>query len=262
MSLLKFGKGNAKLGKNVYTFSLPSGFTCPSALECLSKADRETGKIKDGPQTKFRCFSASQEALFKATRKQRWDNFDALKSVCSDELDENKVQSMMTLILNNIPTKANIIRIHVAGDFYNQNYFDAWMWAAKNRPEVTFYFYTKSLKYWLVRMPYIGNGKTKKNVQIPNFIPTASYGGKHDNLIKEYNLRSAIVVYSEKEANKLKLEIDHDDTHAMKHGKDFALIIHGVQPKGSEASKALQKLKSEGFTGYSKNKKISLTVVE
>ena len=45
------------------------------------------------------------------------------------------------------------------------------------------------------------------------------------------------------------LEIDHDDSHAarpdLRH-QSFALLIHGVQPKGSEAAKAVVKLKGKG----------------
>jgi len=36
------------------------------------------------------------------------------------------------------------------------------------------------------------------------------------------------------------LEIDHDDTHAAFGKENFALLIHGTQPAGSAASKALQ----------------------
>jgi hypothetical protein len=71
-------------------------------------------------------------------------------------------------------------------------------------------------------------------------------GGKRDDLIAEHGLRTAIVVYSEAEADMLGLEIDYDDTHAAKpscRNHDFALLIHGVQPEGSEAAKALQLLK-------------------
>jgi hypothetical protein len=39
-SLLKFGIGNAKLGKAIHTFTLPSGYTCPGAEKCLSRFDR------------------------------------------------------------------------------------------------------------------------------------------------------------------------------------------------------------------------------
>ena len=83
-------------------------------------------------------------------------------------------------------------------------------------------------------------------LKLNNFVLTASYGGLQDKLIKRHDLRTAIVVYSEDEAKRLHLEIDQADSHAAnpkKRNKSFALLIHGVQPKDSEASKALQKLK-------------------
>ena len=68
---LKFGEPNAKLkalAKRVKmvlkTFSLPSGWTCPAAKECKSRADRATGKIKDGKHTKFCCFYICQSKTF------------------------------------------------------------------------------------------------------------------------------------------------------------------------------------------------------
>lgn len=47
----------------------------------------------------------------------------------------------------------------------------------------------------------------------------------------------------------LGLEVDHDDTNAANPfwaTSDFALIIHGIQPKGSEAADAIKQLKKEG----------------
>jgi hypothetical protein len=79
-------------------------------------------------------------------------------------------------------------------------------------------------------------------------VPTASYGGKYDNLIEKHNLRYAKVVYSEDEATRLHLEIDHDDSHAMSHGASFALLLHGTQPAGTVAAKT-----SESVDGLSKN---------
>ena len=67
-------------------------------------------------------------------------------------------------------------------------------------------------------------------------------------MIAEHELRSVKVVFSEAEAAKLGLEIDDDDTHASdptKRDNDFALLIHGVQPKGSEAAVALRAIKKE-----------------
>jgi hypothetical protein len=85
---------------------------------------------------------------------------------------------------------------------------------------------------------------------LDNFVLTASYGGRDDHLIDDptFNFRSAKVVFSEAEAEELGLEIDHDDSHAARpsmRDQDFALLIHGTQPKGSEASEALKVLKRD-----------------
>ena len=60
---LAFGRGNAKLEGHIATFSMPAGWTCPMAFDCLARADKATGKITDGPDATFRCFAASAEAL-------------------------------------------------------------------------------------------------------------------------------------------------------------------------------------------------------
>jgi len=234
--LLSFQKGNAKLGKKIFTFSIVSGYTCPFAKDCLAKVDRLTGKLTDGPDTQFRCFSASQEALFPAVRKSRWDNFEKIKNAI-------KNNTLVELIMNSIPKKATVIRVHVAGDFFNQVYFNAWMEVAKRLPSVTFYAYTKSIGYWINQLGNIPS----------NFKLNASYGGKQDNLIEQYNLKYAKVVFSVEQAGNLK--IDHDDTSAYMRDESFCLLIHNTQPKGSEASKALSKLRKLGIGGYGKQKK-------
>ena len=233
--LLKFQKGNAKLDKSIYTFSLPAGHSCPFAFECKASADRNTGKITDGKDQIFRCFSASSEAVYTSARNSRWKNFDLLK-VC------NTKKQMVELITLSLPSKANKFRVHVSGDFFNQMYFDAWMQVAKNNPNKKFYAYTKSIPYWV-----------KRKDDIPdNFELTGSLGGKKDSIIAQEDLKHARVVFTDKEAKVLKLEIDHDDSHASDGKKNFALLLHGGQKAGSKASVALQDLKKKGFKGYSK----------
>ena len=80
---LKWSKANAKTerlnescwaiakhldgGRKVYSLDLLSGYSCPFAKACLSKAvvgDDGKRRIKDGPHNEFRCFSASQEAQY------------------------------------------------------------------------------------------------------------------------------------------------------------------------------------------------------
>ncbi len=232
MKLLKFSrvKGNAKLkvlGSKAYTFSLPAGHSCPFAKECLSFADEKTGKTTDGPDTKFRCFSASTEAIFPATRRQRHYNFKLLK----------KSTNQMMLIAKSIPSDAKIIRIHVSGDYYNEAYFVAWMKVAKMTPNIVYYGYTKSVRYL-----------AKYKDEMPsNFRFTASYGGKEDKLIEKHDLKSAKVVFHPNEAKAQKLKIDHDDSLAINSKKSFALLLHGKQAKDSIASKALSVMNSEGI---------------
>lgn len=83
---LKFGTPNAKLkkmtkelGLRLVTFTLPAGYTCPGAKDCLSRADRKTGKVKDGKHTKFRCFMASAEARSPSLRNLVWHNLELIQ---------------------------------------------------------------------------------------------------------------------------------------------------------------------------------------
>ena len=253
LQMLKFSNANTKIKKlsqvrqlakyllkphhKIYSFDLLSGFSCPFADKCLSKAVLVDGKrrIKDGPNTQFRCFSASQEVVYTNVYNLRKNNYEHLKTL---NTGENIPQRMAEAIDYALPVNAGIVRIHVAGDFFNENYFKAWMLVAKLNPTVLFYAYTKSLVFWIRAMESSG---------IPsNLVLTASRGGRQDDLIDSHQLREAVVVFSEKEAENKNLVIDYDDSHAARpdlHNDSFALLIHGVQQKGSEAANALKTLK-------------------
>lgn len=237
---LKFAKGNAKLGKTTAIFSLPAGHTCPAALACLSKSDKVTGKLTDGKACQFRCYAATGENLFKNIRISRWRNFEALKA-CKG------VVEMADLIERSLPVKnTKLVRIHASGDFYSQDYFDAWLLVARRKPSVVFYAYTKTLMFWIRRIDSIPS----------NMKLVASRGGKFDDLIGAYGLRNVTVVGTnpaespECEAKRLKLPIDHDDTHAWKSEGNFALSLHGTQPAGTPAAKAWHEIKTNGAGGY------------
>src|SRR4051812_24940419 len=92
---LRFGHGNAKLDKAIFTFSLPAGHTCPFARDCKSKADRKTGYINDGPEVQFRCYAASMEARHSSVRRSRWHNLEQLLACDS-------VVEMAELILDSL----------------------------------------------------------------------------------------------------------------------------------------------------------------
>jgi len=239
-NLLRFGEPNSKLKKmlkklslKLKTFTLPAGWTCPGAKDCLSRANRETGKIQDGPDTEFRCFAASAEATYPSLRKMVWNNFELLRAALIEDAKAGFENSPHTadLIHNSLPKNFDIMRVHVGGDYFVKEYLQAWIEVAKRNTDKVFYSYSKSLHLF-------------RQFALPeNLVLTASRGGKYDELIDLNGWKEALVVYSEQEAADKGLEIDHDDTHAAFGKENFALLIHGTQPAGSMASKALQLIK-------------------
>jgi hypothetical protein len=240
MSMLKFSISNrqAKLKEIekwlgykpvIYSISLPSGHSCPFAVECLSKSDRVTGKIVDGKDMIYRCFSASDEARSPAARRQRWHNFDILREL-------SDVESMVEMIYKSVPDDLDICRVHVGGDFFNQRYFEAWMIVARLMPARKFYAYTKSIPYWVDNIGRIPE----------NFVLNGSKGGSRDSMLDEYSLKVAEVVMSLEEAEEKELPIDHNEYYALNDRGNFGLLIHGTQPKGSESGKAIKELSRRG----------------
>ena len=218
--------------RKIYSFDLLSGHSCPFANKCLSKAvvTDEGRRIQDGPNTEFRCYSASQEVLFTGVYNLRKGNFDVLR--------KKTKQEMFSILESALPKNAGIVRLHSSGEFFSQDYFDAWLALAICNPDILFYTYTKSLPYWVNRISMIPD----------NFILTASRGGRRDDMIEQYDLRSVKVVFHPDEAGGL--EIDHTDEHACRpslKNENFCLILHGVQKGNSVASSSIQRMKKEGI---------------
>lgn len=227
---LTFGIGNKKLTNAESTFSLPSGYTCPGAKDCLTKA-KPDGRIQDGRESKYRCFSASQETYHPPVRKSRWNNFVTLKK---------KSMAEMALMIHKSLPQTVLHRIHVSGDFFSQDYFDAWLKVAKRNPRMSFYTYTKSLPFLVKRL----------NKLPPNITFVASRGGKFDYLIDKYNLRECVIVESKYQARKLKLKIDKDDSLAQNPNiRKFALLLHGNGKPGSKQAK-MHNRKIRGIKGW------------
>jgi len=227
LDTLKTSPPNGKIDYD--SLSLLSGHTCPYALTCMAKVHKVTRKILDGKYATTRCFSASNEASFPGVFNQRQHNTQLLQEC-------NSTQDMCDLFDFSIRKSLDPFRIHVGGEFFNQMYFDAWMKFAYENPYRIFYAYTKSIPYWINRIDALPD----------NFSLTASYGGRADWMIEKYNLKYALVVDHPDDARKLGLEIDHDDSHAVENNNvSFALLLHGVQKAGSEASNALKRMDKE-----------------
>lgn len=234
--LLRFGHGNAKLPKTTMIFDLPAGSTCPGAKDCLSRFNLITRKIEDGPDTIFRCSAASQE-IYPDVAAKRHSNLLLINSTSNlDELLYDSVQVNRTY-------RTTHVRWHNSGDFFSSRYAKAVLQVAERTPELTHYFYTKMLLLFL-------------DVPLPsNVFLTASWGGKYDHLIEAGHYpRNSRVVLNDAEAISHGLPVDHTDQHAYSSTPHaFCHLVHGSQPAGSVAGKAIQARKKAGqFVGYSR----------
>lgn len=191
----KFIKNQKYYTGIVYEWNLPTGSSCPFALECKVTVDRVTGKF-DVKKGQYRCYAASPER-FPAVRKHRWNNYEFVKNGGIPE----------------IPKDCRAIRIHASGDFFNQKYFDTWVQIARENPSIEMWAYTKSLQYWVNRINDIPK----------NLILTASYGGSQDILIGKHNLKNVMVYQSPIFVPKER-PIDNNDDWARKPNINFALL--------------------------------------
>lgn len=239
---LRFGKmeNNAKLVKLIaklglkgkgYTFALPSGWTCPGALTCLSRSDRVDGTISDGPETTVRCYQASLEAVYQDLRDNSWVNFDLLIAAGRS----GGAPAMAELILACLPADLAVLRIHTGGDLWSLAYLEAWLIVARARPKVVFYAYTKNFDILPER------SSLPDNLSI-----VASEGSKFPlSMAVDKGYAVASIVLSQAEADERGLVIDHTDEHAIAADHNFALLIHGTQPAGTPAAAAWAAIKRE-----------------
>jgi len=242
--VLSFSRGNEKLKQvDAVYLSLPAGYTCPFADVCKSVADRETGKMTGYGD--IRCYAASAEARYPATRRRNWRNYDLLLQF------KNDVDGMTNLILRSLQyyedhnPPIRLFRIHESGDFFSQKYFDAWVKVAAARPGILFYAYTKSLPFW----------KKRKEDMPNNLRLIASEGGKMDELISKEQFRRVVIVKDHGEAIARRLNIDTNDFLAAFGDKDFALLLHGHQSKESGATS--QAMKNSALLKASKKLRVA-----
>lgn len=240
-----FARGNSKLPDSTLTFALPSGHTCPGALQCLAKADRETGRITDGPQQVFRCYEASIERFRPSVRNRRWRNFDTLSGLSSDEMGE--------LLLAGIAAardhKSTHVRWFTGGDLYSAALLRAIVRVCQ-QTDLLHYFYTKNL-------PLLAPSADRLIALPDNLRVVASWGGRFDHLAPLFP-RTARVVHTRQEAEELGLPIDITDRLAWQDEPvHFCHLSHGSQQPGSHAGEAINARRRSGdFTGYGSRKSL------
>lgn len=89
-------------------------------------------------------------------------------------------EAAMTAEVQHSRMNGAYVRIHDGGDFFSDEYLEAWLRIIRAAPAVTFYAYTKEIP------------RFRELVEPdcpPNFRYVFSYGGKHDHLITEADRR-------------------------------------------------------------------------
>mgnify|MGYP003152537166 CR=1 FL=1 len=112
-------RGNKKLGKLIWDFSLPPVESCPDCEDC-----------------KLTCYAVRYYNQYKQSKKCYNDNF----KLCLNDLKTFKKLVLNQLKNNNIHN----VRIHASGDFYNMEYLKAWIDIVKKCKNIKFFAYSKA----------------------------------------------------------------------------------------------------------------------
>lgn len=208
----KWVEGNSKLEKTskgkyrVVGFGLPADHdfkvggvthnTCPAALAC-----RAVCYAKQGTYRFPNVITARKHNLRISLRPT------FVKRIVADLRD-------LTTKSRTRRKPYNVVRLHDSGDFYSQEYLNAWATIAAQFPAVIFYAYTKSLHLDLSNLP--------DNLRI-----TQSLGGRHDKLVQLGLSHSRI--FSSHAARKRSRYIDgnENDIPAIEGKVRIGLVYHG-----------------------------------
>lgn len=134
-----FKQGNTKLGRRIYTFSIPAGDTCPGKTGTCGKE----------------CYAA--EGFFVMPNVAR-SHLAAYNVTKSPSFVEDAVAELKKI-------KAKVVRVHVAGDLYSRAYAQKWLAIFRKSPQCRFFIYTRSWRIKDIR-PVITKMSKLPNVRM------------------------------------------------------------------------------------------------
>lgn len=201
--MIKWSKGNTKLEKtsggayNVIGFGIPADHTfnglntCPGASACKAVCYAKQGR--------YRMPNVANSKL--------------------NNLEETLKASFVTNAVESLKKEKryDTVRIHDAGDFYSQEYYDQWIDIARALPEHIFYAYTKALHLDLYS-------------NLPeNFRIVQSLGGKYDNLVDMNKPHSRIFATEAARLSAGYVDGNVNDVPAIEGDINIGLVYHGVK---------------------------------
>ena len=152
-SFISMQKKNKKMGptENIgfLIFSIPAVFTCPYATGlcmkyCYCKSD-------------YRFDSITKSHVRNWVESQKADFIENCVKYIHDAIYTKKGDIRKAFRKKDGTLKDICIRIHEAGDFYNETYFLKWCEIARRCPDYKFYAYTKSIPIVCANMENIPN---------------------------------------------------------------------------------------------------------
>jgi hypothetical protein len=121
---------NGKTATIANTFGLPAGkaFSCPGATSVCESV----------------CYAGKLEKLFKGVKVNLLHNWDLLK-----DADTETMTALLTDMINDFSADCEkksapkLFRIHWDGDFFNDDYAQAWKTVITNNTDIQFWVYTR-----------------------------------------------------------------------------------------------------------------------
>lgn len=188
-----------KSAKRTFNFGIPAyqsatGLkTCPNAGACAKGCYALAGayRFSNVAQAFERRLAATQSDLF----------IDAMLS----DIDKQKAER---------------IRIHDSGDFYNEEYLDRWLKIMRARPNVEFYAYTKMISLF-----------NRRKADLPkNFTLIYSFGGTEDKLIDVEKDRHSLVFETVAQLKACGYaDASNQDDVALGKNPKIGLVYHGTK---------------------------------
>lgn len=132
--LSRFGRGNLKIGPNVYTYSRNPGMAGLRRLGDLFEghSTQESTKWGNGGT----CPGATEECQRICYARRPVQEDGAVAQMWAENSATSDVPE--------IPEDAQILRLHISGDFDTPEYIMNWVERLKARPDVTCWAYTRS----------------------------------------------------------------------------------------------------------------------
>ena len=144
--------GNAKMSNmKALSFPMPAVLTCPGAGAC-----------------KTNCYATQGRYQCPSVQRPRLRNFVKARDILARFGAAKLTQILSADLL--LYHRFKIIRVHDSGDFWRQDYLDAWQDVINGLKDKRFYCYTKSHQLDWSRTP-------------PNFSVVHSFGSSMDHLI-------------------------------------------------------------------------------